>query len=75
MTEEFVVIDPITVPLKKKKKAFPDGTTVIAKAMDAQWVQGKFSPSTSFGDKPGSARFQRQLLGSSEDVPPAFSSS
>lgn len=43
MSEEFVVIDPIAVPLKKKK-VFPDGTAVIAKIVDARWVQGKFSP-------------------------------
>jgi hypothetical protein len=37
------VIDSVYVPVKRKK-LFEDGTTIIAKVVGAQWVQGKFSP-------------------------------
>ena len=43
MPEQVQVIDSVYVPVKRKK-LFEDGTTIIAKVVDAQWVQGKFSP-------------------------------
>jgi hypothetical protein len=46
MTEAIVTIDPTDAPFVplKRRKLFDDGTTIIAKIVDAQWIQGKFSP-------------------------------
>lgn len=46
MAEEIVTIDPANAPYVplKRRKLFDEGTTIIAKIVDAQWIQGKFSP-------------------------------
>ena len=44
MTEEIKVMDHAPVVELKRKKLFEEGTTLISKIANAQWVQGKFSP-------------------------------
>jgi hypothetical protein len=44
MSEEITEMDNAPVVELKRKKLFDEGTTIIAKIANAQWVQGKFSP-------------------------------
>jgi len=44
MADEFTVMDNAPVVELKRKKLFDEGTTIIAKIANAQWIQGKFSP-------------------------------
>lgn len=44
MAEEFPVMNDAPVVELKRKKLFDEGTTIIAKIANAQWIQGKFSP-------------------------------
>jgi hypothetical protein len=44
VAEEITFLDTAPEVALKRRKLFDDGTTIIAKIADAQWVQGKFSP-------------------------------
>ncbi len=44
MTEEFTIMENAPIVQLKRKKLFDEGTTIIAKVVEAQWIQGKFSP-------------------------------
>jgi hypothetical protein len=44
MAEEITVMNDAPVVELKRKKLFDEGTTIIAKIANAQWIQGKFSP-------------------------------
>jgi hypothetical protein len=44
MAEEFTVLEHAPVVELKRKKLFDEGTPIIAKIANAEWVQGKFSP-------------------------------
>jgi|SRR5215213_1124527 len=44
MAEGFTVLEHAPVVELKRKKLFDEGTPIIAKIANAEWVQGKFSP-------------------------------
>ena len=44
MVEEFTVLEHAPVVELKRKKLFDEGTPIIAKIANAEWVPGKFSP-------------------------------
>jgi hypothetical protein len=44
VTEEFTIMENAPIVQLKRKKLFDEGTTIIAKVVEAQWIQGKFSP-------------------------------
>jgi hypothetical protein len=44
VSDEFTIMDNAPVVQLKRKKLFDVDTTIVAKIVDAQWVEGKFSP-------------------------------
>jgi hypothetical protein len=42
--EEFTVMEEAPYGQLKRRMLFDEGETIIAKIVDAQWIQGKFSP-------------------------------